>query len=80
MLEQTLAGSGRFYFGNLAKGEHTLKVSMDGGSTFIAQRSIFVGKARQDASSPFKALLYLVGLDVKGPNPTPASCPSEVPK
>ena len=76
-LDQTLANSGRFYFGNLAKGQHTLKVTLDGGKSFIAERSLFIGRTREEAESPFKSLLYLVGIDVKGPNPTPASCPSE---
>jgi hypothetical protein len=76
-LDKTLANSGRFYFGNLPKGQHTLKVSLDDGDTFIAERSVFVGKTRAEAESPFKSLLYLVGIDVKGPNPTPANCPSE---
>ncbi|HEX6243221.1 MAG TPA: hypothetical protein VFZ61_20045, partial [Polyangiales bacterium] len=76
-LDRTLAGSGRFYFANLTKGEHTLKVSMDGGKSFILERKILVSKVRGEASSPFKSLLYLVGLDVKGTNPTPAGCPSE---
>lgn len=79
-LQQTLANSGRFYFGNLSKGEHKLRVSLDEGRTFIAEKTVFVGKSRQEAASPFKAILYLVGIDVKGPNPTTATCPSEVVK
>ena len=76
-LDKTLANSGRFYFGNVAKGAHTLKVSLDDGKSFIAERSLFIGKSRAEADSPFKAVLYLVGIDVKGANPTPATCPSE---
>ena len=76
-LQQTLASSGRFYFGNVEPGMHTLKVSMDGGKSFILERKLFLGKVRREASSPFKALLYLVGLDIKGANPTPAACPTE---
>jgi hypothetical protein len=76
-LDRTLAGSGRFYFANLSKGEHTLKVSMDGGKSFILERKVLISKVRADASSPFKSLLYLIGLDIPGPNPTPANCPSE---
>lgn len=76
-LDKTLANSGRFYFGNVSKGPHTLKVSLDDGKSFIAERSVFVGKSRAEADSPFKAVLYLVGIDVKGANPTPANCPSE---
>jgi hypothetical protein len=76
-LDHTLAGSGRFYFGNLDKGAHKLKVSMDGGKSFIIERSVFIGKARSEAQSPYKSLLYLVGLDFKGANPMPAGCPRE---
>jgi hypothetical protein len=76
-LDKTLANSGRFYFGNVQKGPHKLKVSLDEGKTFIAEREVFVGKSRAEANSPFKAVLYLVGIDVMGPNPTPANCPSE---
>lgn len=76
-LDKTLANTGRFYFGNVSKGPHTLRVSLDDGKSFIAERSVFVGKSRAEADSPFKAVLYLVGIDVKGPNPTPANCPRE---
>jgi hypothetical protein len=76
-LDKTLANSGRFYFGNMPKGEHTFKVSLDDGKTFIAERKLFVGRSRTEADSPFKSVLYLVAIDVKGPNPTPAGCPSE---
>jgi hypothetical protein len=76
-LDRTLAGSGRFYLGNLSTGQHTLKVSLDGGKNFILERPVFISKVRADASSPFKSLLYLVGLDIKGPNPMPADCPTE---
>lgn len=76
-LDQTLKGSGRFYIGNLTKGEHRLRVSLDDGNTFIAERTVFIAQSRQEASSPFKSILYLVGIDVKGPNPTRADCPTE---
>ncbi len=76
-LDKTLANSGRFYFGNIPKGQHTLKVSLDDGKSFIAERSLFVGRARMEAESPFKSVLYLVAIDVMGPNPTPAGCPTE---
>lgn len=76
-LDQTLAGAGRFYIGNLTKGEHKLRVSLDDGKTFIAERSVFLAMSRQEAASPFKSILYLMGIDVKGPNPTRADCPTE---
>lgn len=76
-LDKTLTNSGRFYFGNLPKGQHTLRVTLDDGKTFIAERSVFVGKTRAEAGSPYKSVLYLVGIDVEGPNPTPTGCPSE---
>jgi hypothetical protein len=75
---QTLR-SGRFFFGNLAKGKHTLKWSLDNGATFVGDPvEVFIGKGRMDASSAFKAILYQVGIDYippDGKNPTPASCP-----
>jgi hypothetical protein len=76
-LDNTLAGAGRFYIGNLTKGEHKLRVSLDDGKTFIAERSVFLGRSRQEAGSPFKSILYLVGIDIKGPNPTRPDCPTE---
>jgi hypothetical protein len=76
-LDKTLAGSGRFYIGNLEKGEHTLKVSLDQGMTFIAERKVLLSRVREEAESPFKSLLYLVAIDLKGENPTPSGCPTE---
>jgi hypothetical protein len=67
--------SGRWYFGNIAPGLHTFKVSLDEGQTFLAQTTVYVPLARQDASSPFKATLVHLGIDVPGPDPTPANCP-----
>jgi hypothetical protein len=58
----------------VVKGKHTLKVSLDGGKSFIAEKSIYVPIARAEASSEFKAIQYFVGIDIKGLNPTPASC------
>lgn len=73
----TLAGLGRFYFGNVAPGAHVLKVSMDGGRTFLAEKSFFVPFARKDASAAYKEILYFVGIDISGPDPTPAGCPAD---
>jgi hypothetical protein len=73
---QTLR-QGRFYIANATVGLHKLKVSLDNGATFIGPEvSVLVPFARKDASSPTKAVLVQVGIDVEGAaNPTPASCP-----
>jgi len=79
--------SGKFYFGNVVKGNHTFKVTMDDGATFLDLRqpdgstaksvTINVPFARKDATSEFKSFLVLFGVDVVGGNPTPASCPED---
>jgi hypothetical protein len=72
---QTVKNSGRFYIGNMTTGEHTLKVSVDDGASFIGEKTFFVGKARKDALSPTKSVIYQVGLDITAEtNPQPATC------
>jgi hypothetical protein len=74
--------SGKFYFGNVTTGPHKLKVSIDGGATFLTllggskELSFSMPFARKDASSDLKSVLVLLGMDVPGANPTPASCPT----
>ena len=74
-LSQTLRGSGRFYFGNLAKGQHTLRVSIDDGRSFIATATFFVPYSRAEATSESKEMLVQLDIDIEGPDPTPTSCP-----
>jgi hypothetical protein len=67
---------GQFYFGNLKTGNHTIKVSLDDGKTFIHEESFFAPFTRDEAQSETKAILYQLGLYVDLPaNPTPADCP-----
>jgi hypothetical protein len=67
---------GQFYFGNIKTGEHTIKVSIDDGKTFIHEEKFYVPYTRTDAKSETKAFLYQLGLYVDAPaNPTPESCP-----
>jgi len=70
--------SGRFYFGNITKGTHTLKVSLDDGKTFIGEPTkFFVPYTRAEASSPTKNLIVQIALDMDYPaNPTLPTCKS----
>jgi hypothetical protein len=74
-LQNKTLTTGRFYFGNVKPGPHVLKVSMDAGQTFIAEKSFFVPIARQNASGAIKEILYVIDIDVGDLNPTPANCP-----
>lgn len=76
-------GSGKFYFGNLAPGLHSLRVSVDGGQTFLVlvdgdtKRSFFVPWTRAEASGNYKEIDTFLGIDVPGNDPTPANCPAD---
>jgi len=73
-VSQTLSG-GRFYFGNVKVGNHTLKVSLDDGKTFVGETKIFVPYSRAEAASPSKNVLVQMAIDLDVPaNPTPAGC------
>jgi hypothetical protein len=76
MQQQTLR-AGRFYIANATVGTHKLKVSLDDGKTFVGPEvTVIVPFGRKDASSPTKAVLVQVGIDIEGTaNPTPAACP-----
>jgi hypothetical protein len=79
-LNKTLSGTagGKFFIGNVSKGKHTFKVSMDGGKTFIkeAEKEIYIPFTRAEATGETKAFLVLIGLDLPaGMDPTPAGCP-----
>lgn len=52
----TLRRVGRVQFGNLAKGDHTLRISVDGGSTFIAEVPFNLPLVRSEATSLYKAV------------------------
>lgn len=67
--------SGRFYFGNMPTGQHTLRVSLDEGATFVTEKDFVVARSRDMALGPEKIIIYLIGLDVDAEtNPTPATC------
>jgi hypothetical protein len=77
-LNKTLSGTagGKFLIGNVSKGKHTFKVSMDGGKTFLVEKEIFIPFTRAEATGETKAFLVLIGLDLPaGMDPTPAGCP-----
>lgn len=87
-MRQKTERTGKFYFGNVDKGEHTFKVSVDGGKTFLKLRPteggdlidalpVKVPFVRNDASGPYKSFLVLFGIDVPGADPTPADCPPD---
>ncbi|HEX6246197.1 MAG TPA: hypothetical protein VFZ61_34975, partial [Polyangiales bacterium] len=69
--------SGRWFFGNIKPGRHTFKVSVDNGQTFIAEKTVYVPLARENALSEYKAIMVNMGIDVPGPDPTPADCPAD---
>jgi hypothetical protein len=75
-LSRTLPGNGKFYFGNLTKGLHTLRVSMDGGKTFVLERTFYLPFTRAEATSEHKDLLIDIGLDIPDSTPAPADCPA----
>jgi hypothetical protein len=70
--------SGRFYLGNLTKGKHTMRASLDGCETFIGEEvEFFVPVTRAEAKSDLKAVLLQFGFDLALPtNPTPSDCPA----
>jgi hypothetical protein len=77
-LNKTLSGTagGKFLIGNVSKGKHTFKVSMDGGKTFLVEKEIYIPFTRAEATGETKAFLVLIGLDLPaGMDPTPAGCP-----
>jgi hypothetical protein len=73
--------SGKWYFGNVAPGKHSFKVTVDRGQTFLKlahgtdELTLFIPFARKDAASAYKDMYVHVGLDVPGPDLTPADCP-----
>jgi hypothetical protein len=70
--------SGRFYLGNLTKGKHKMRASLDECETFIGEEvEFFVPVTRADAKSDLKAVLLQFGFDIALPqNPTPSDCPA----
>jgi hypothetical protein len=77
MLSATRRGAGRFSFGNISKGPHTLRISVDGGATFIAEVPFFVPLTRAEAVGDYKTVYMRLDVAVTGADPTPASCPPQ---
>lgn len=76
-LDKTLKDQGKFFIGNVSKGKHTFRASMDGGKTFIGEQELNIPFSRSEATGEFKGFLALFGIDVKtDTNPQPASCPA----
>jgi hypothetical protein len=75
-LSRTLSSNGKFYFGNLTKGRHTLRVSLDGGKTILPERTFYLPLTRAEATSEHKDLLIDIGLDIPDSAPAPADCPA----
>ena len=69
--------SGQWLFGNVQPGLHTFKVSLDGGRTFIASKTVYIPLARREALGEYKSILVNMGIDVSGPYLTPADCPPD---
>lgn len=74
-LPWTLRSKGALWFGNISKGAHTLRVSIDDGASFLAEVPFYVPITRAEALGEVKAVHIELDVDVPGPNPTPASCP-----
>ncbi|MET0285874.1 MAG: hypothetical protein ABW352_15440 [Polyangiales bacterium] len=67
---------GFFYFGNIRIGLHMLRVSFDGGQSYVAMAAFTVARPRSGARSPSKSILYQIGVEVEANvDPTPATCP-----
>jgi hypothetical protein len=70
-----IGGLRSFFFGNIAVGAHTVRVSLDGGASFIAETHFVISRARQDALGPAAEIAYDLAIDVDAPrDPTPATC------
>ena len=64
---------GAVYFGNMPKGAHSVKISVDEGKTMVDGELTFeVFAAREDAKGEDKNVIYTLGFD--SPVPTPDTC------
>jgi hypothetical protein len=72
--DKTEKQRGAFLIANIPKGKHTLSFSVDDFKTTFNKTDIFIGIARDDASGNFKSVLYQIGIEVKGDDPTPMGC------
>lgn len=70
--------NGGFLFANLTPGLHTLRVSFDGGMTFVAEMSFFAPFTRADSLFIYvdhREVVYDVAIDVEAAEePTDGSC------
>jgi hypothetical protein len=70
---KTEASRGALLFGNIAKGRHKMKLSVDGGKTFFGETEFYIGKSRDDATSASKNILYQIGIELPD-DKTPSDC------
>jgi hypothetical protein len=71
--DKTESGRGAMLFGNMPTGTHTLKFTVDDGKTYFGETTVHITKARSDAASAFKSILYFLGIEVPEQK-TPAGC------
>lgn len=71
--QKTETSRGAMLFGNMPTGKHTVKFTVDDGKTYFGETTVYITKARQDASSTFKSILYFIGIEVPEQK-TPAGC------
>lgn len=72
------SSSGGFYFGNLSPGTHRMRVTLDGGQTFVADEKVAITMVRADAWGPAELMLYQFDMHVDATSdPTPSDCTLE---
>lgn len=69
----TEASRGAMLFGNIPKGKHKVKLTVDDGKTYFGETEFTIFKSRAEAVSAFKSILFFMAIDVPE-NKTPASC------
>ncbi len=64
---------GAMLFGNIPKGKHKLKFTVDNGATYFGETEINIFRSRSEADSQFKSVLFFLGIEVPE-DKTPAGC------
>lgn len=64
---------GAMLFGNIPKGKHKLKFTVDNGATYFGETEINIFRSRSEAESQFKSILFFLGIEVPE-DKTPAGC------
>jgi hypothetical protein len=73
MQPMTESNRGAMLFGNIPKGKHKIKLTVDDGKTYFGETEFTIFKSRDEASSAFKSILFFMAIDVPE-NKTPAGC------